>query len=329
MNYKGVEIIENTTISDVLGRKTDVLDFSKTETRTHKIIKAREAFKRCPGTTELVAITSGNYGAALKIVAEETCRKVWLIMGKSKATQAERFKGEFSDVEFIENLRGRFPERHTLCMLLDTGIITDLSNRVLEDAFAALKGRDANEFTNVTSHVDIRSNQGRCGNGEHSSLIDYPIYDLLGVIRDRYSAVFVPTGGGELLHDVAVRFMFEPTLVFGVSPMGHPSITGTSFKPENFITSFADKLVCPTHQMGGALRTLREISRGGIQYLDATEDEFKRAYKLAQDAKLNCEPSGAAACVILLNSFRKKHGIQLPKNQKVLIVNTGNGKLCV
>lgn len=327
MNYKGPTLSENTFCSETLGCPVDVLGFSGMETGTHKIIKAREASRRCPGSTELVAITSGNYGAALKRVAEEQQRRVHLVMGDGRPDLKEKLRGPYSTVLEIENLMGQLPGgRRTAIVQRRRGLITDLSRRELEEAMASLTGKNEREFTNVTSHVDILRNSA-----EKKDLRDNPIYEVMWYANvGSYRAVFVPAGGGELLHDVAANFLYSDTWIFGVCPKGHPLITGTTFESDNFVESYADKLVCPTHQMGGLLQTASSarssVGIRPIEYLSATEQNFRHAHRLAQQAGLDCEPSGAAACVSLIKTFRERHRLSFGPEDRVLIVNTGNGE---
>jgi len=153
-----------------------------------------------------------------------------------------------------------------------------------------------------------------------------PIYNVPELLGKDYDYIFVPTGGGEILCDIAMCFTSLRTKIFGICPIASTWVTsrGHDFDP-NMPESYADKLTAPTTiQMREYLQEV--FLNDNIRILGTQEDEFKRAHGLANDMGLDCEPSGAAGCVALLEDFRDKHDIKLTPNARVLIVNTGNGE---
>ncbi len=316
-----------------MGCRVDVLDFSSTVTGTHKIIKAQAALERCThANTSYIAITSGNYGLALKSVAEKLRRKVHIVIGRTREGIKTILEGDFTDVHFIEDLQEYNPSgpydhpsispqnTHTTSPNLSVSSTTDH----LVESFRAKYGRAANGLTNITTHRDIEHHDKW-----HSELKNHPIYRVTDVWRgEPYNNVFIPTGSGELLCDLVAQKMGRQPNIYGICPQGHPFIRGmdhTEFD-DNVPASRMDKLVTPTAITIEDHFDLDKYWYKNVHFLEASEGDSEIADRVAENADLNSESSGAAACTIAVPSFREKHGLEFKPSDLILVVNTGNGE---
>jgi hypothetical protein len=320
----GFTLGPNDALSERVGCRVDVLDFSTTATGTHKIIKAHAALARCPAD-EYIAITSGNFGFALKTAAEIQRKKVHLVIGRARERLKPLLEGEFTEIHYIEDLQrcNPFGPYDHLMPSLSCSPSPNLSAGHLVASFKAMYRDVVTNLKDITTCKDIKP-----GKFAHH---DRLIYDVLNVWQgEMYDAVFVPTGSGELLSDLVQQKMGRDPCFYGICPKGHPFTRGanyTEFNPD-VPPSRMDKLVTPVISLREDDLRYDDYHWPRIaRFLEASERDSERADAVAREAGLRCEPSGAAACAFALPSFRRHHGIRISPNDAILVVNTGDGGL--
>jgi hypothetical protein len=196
---------------------------------------------------------------------------------------------------------------------------TDLSKKVLYT-------NDILGLTDNKDGIDITSDESL---GPHSVFYDWMSYEVLNQNADY---VFVPYGTGNLYENiinVAVRetksFIFHDKRLNGeIDKIKQCNFIGASTNNPN---TKADKLYSPhlpfvhfdTHWIKLA------IQKGYIgkesSVLIVQEKYIDDALKIAKDNNITCEPSGISGLALLLQIKDK-----IPKDKKILIVNTGKSK---
>lgn len=196
---------------------------------------------------------------------------------------------------------------------------TDLSKRVLDQ-------EDILKMTNNIGGIDITSDDSL---GPFDVFYDWMSYDI---INQRASYVFVPYGTGHLYENivnVAVReskslLFHDKRLKAGPKDIRSCNFLGATTNNPN---TKADKLYSPhlpfVHFDTAWIKSA--ISRGhigsGSSVYTIQETYLDKALRLAGDNKITCEPSGIAGLALMLQMAGK-----LPKDKKMLIVNTGKTK---
>lgn len=313
----GVKLDKNAALSEVLNCSVDLLDFSGTRSGTHKMLKAQKVFEMTKDVNaELIAISSGNYARALKIIAEETDRRVHFAISRD----AEVFSngalvGPNTDVVAIEDLidakrnflrKGPFPFSDE---------VRDLTGDQLGLAYSLYKGEGFIPPINVTNIEDLY---------DLSRHVQPELYDL-GTNCPSYNYIFSPFGSGELLFDLS-RNSFKYSIRFiGFAPAGHPAITRKDFE-SNQTPSMADKLVTPVFSLGYDPFDDNRRSLDRIEIIPVPEEKIEQAHQFALSIGLNGEPSSTISLAIADSKFRIQNKIDFGPRDRVLIINTGNGE---
>lgn len=196
---------------------------------------------------------------------------------------------------------------------------TDLSKRVLYT-------NDILKLTNNEDGIDITSDESL---GPNSIFYDWMSYEILNENPDY---IFVPYGTGHLYENivnVAVRevkslFFHDNRLKGDVDTLRNCNFLGaTTNNPE----TKADKLYSPhlpfvhfdTHWIKLVIQKNYIGSQSSVY--NVQESFFYKAMKIAKANGINCEYSGIAGLALLLQIQDS-----IPKDKKILIVNTGKTK---
>ena len=196
---------------------------------------------------------------------------------------------------------------------------TDLSKRVLYT-------EDILKLTDNPGGIDITSDDSL---GPFDVFYDWMSYDIINQDSD---IVLIPYGTGHLYENIInVAVRESKSLLFHDKRFKGST---KSIKACNFIgattnnpNSSADKLYSPhlpfVHFDKRWIQLA--VSKGYIgknsNVFTVQEKFLDAAMKLAEKNNINCEPSGIAGLALLLQLKPK-----LPKNKKILIVNTGKTK---
>jgi hypothetical protein len=195
---------------------------------------------------------------------------------------------------------------------------TDLSKKVLNS-------EDILTLTDNKGGIDITSDDSL---GPYDTFYDWLSYD---VVNQGAEYVFVPYGTGHLFENItnvavkeAKSFFHDKRLKVKTSVIKKCNFLGAT---TNNPTSKADKLYSPhlpfIHFDKSWIKLA--ISKGYIgsesNVYTVQEKFIDEAIKIAKENKITCEPSGIAGLGLMLQMKDK-----LPKNKKILIVNTGKTK---
>jgi len=185
---------------------------------------------------------------------------------------------------------------------------------------------DILKITNNISGIDITSDDSL---GPFDIFYDWMSYDIINQNADY---VFVPYGTGHLyenLVNIAVKevksfFMHDKRFKGNVDKIRECNFIGAT---TNFPKSKADKLYSPhlpfVHFDTKWIKLA--VSRGYIgprSSVYAVQERYlNQAMKIANKNKIKCEPSGIVGLALIIQMKNR-----LPKNKKVLVVNTGKTK---
>ena len=190
----------------------------------------------------------------------------------------------------------------------------------------ALSAEEVLAMTNNDGGFDITSNEALDPN---TIFYDWMSYEI---INNEADYVFVPFGTGALYENICNVMRREilrisghdPRLKADVKKLRVMNIMGATV---NLSTSKAYMLYSQhlpfVHYNEQWIRFYKKFgfvgNDSGVYVV--SEDSLERAYKLARSQGINCEHSGIAGLALLLE---KKNVI--PKDRKIVIVNTGKGK---
>jgi len=196
---------------------------------------------------------------------------------------------------------------------------TDLSKKILSK-------EDILKLTDNQQGIDITSDDSL---GPFDVFYDWLSYDLLNQNSDY---IFIPYGTGHLFENiinVAVRevkniFFHDKRFKGNTKKISICNFLGAT---TNNPKSKADKLYSPhlpfihfdTNWIRLAIRKGYIGSKSNVYTVQ--EKYLDQAMKIAEENKINCEPSGIAGLALLLQMKNK-----ISKNKKILIINTGKTK---
>lgn len=181
-------------------------------------------------------------------------------------------------------------------------------------------------MTNNENGFDITSNEALDPN---TIFYDWMSYDIINKEADY---VFVPFGTGSLFENICTIMrrellkvrVHDPRLKADPEKFRTMNILGATV---NLSTSKAYMLYSQhlpfVHYNEQWIKFYRKFSFGGEEsgvYV-VSEDSLEKAYDLATSQGVNCEYSGIAGLGLLL-----ERSDIIPKDKKILIVNTGKGK---
>jgi hypothetical protein len=185
-----------------------------------------------------------------------------------------------------------------------------------------LNWKDILELTNNPTGIDVTSNQGLDASTRYYDWLSYEI------INQSPDYCFIPFGSGHLYRNILNRTKSELLI-----PNHDPRFRGNikTIKNCNFIgatvnnpKSKADKLYAP-HQPFNFFdeQWLRVYHLAGFCGQDSNvyllkEKYLEEAIKFAKEQNITCEPSGIAGLGLFLQMKEN-----IPKNKKIIIVNTG------
>jgi len=184
------------------------------------------------------------------------------------------------------------------------------------------------KLTNNINGFDLTSNRGIA--------LDIGNFDWMSfeIINESPDYVFVPFGSGfvftklmEVVKNVIRAPEHDKRYKGNIATLSHCSFIGATTTNPN---SLADKLYSP-------FLPFAQVSSDWIRFYktagycgDQTgihvvhEEFFEQAMKLVSEQNVSCEPSGIAGLALLLQM-----GDSVPKDKKILIINTGKLKLSV
>lgn len=156
------------------------------------------------------------------------------------------------------------------------------------------------------------------------SVRKFILYKDLAENLEYYDYVACPVGSGELIYGLWSGFLgkrqpnFLGIVPIDAHPLGSKNIVVDFDKIKN---SKASALVTPIYYME------KMTKQPNINFLAANNNEFLEANKLAKKAGINSEISGSAGLVFLDENVRQRAKISISPSTRVLIVNTGNGRI--
>jgi cysteine synthase len=192
----------------------------------------------------------------------------------------------------------------------------------------ALSTEEVLAMTNNDGGFDITSNEALDPN---TIFYDWMSYEILNSGADH---VFVPFGTGALYENLCNVMRREILRISGHDPrlradadkLRTMNVMGATV---NLSTSKAYMLYSQhlpfVHYNEQWIRFYKKfgfVGRDSGVYV-VSEDSLEKAHKMARSQGINCEYSGIAGLALLLE---KKETI--PRNEKILVVNTGKGKWC-
>ncbi|MDO5972114.1 pyridoxal-phosphate dependent enzyme [Flavivirga aquimarina] len=211
-------------------------------------------------------------------------------------------------------------------------IINSLKNIGCEIFYA-----DLNEKALTCSEIlDLTDNHGGVDISSRDMLdpINYVYYDWLSyeILNNKGDYYFIPFGTGDLFSNILNISVKE-----ALSSTHDKRLIDTryDYSKSNFIgvttsdkKSIMDKLYSPFLPFSGIrLKEIEEYKEigvcgelTGIRYLE--ENLIYPALEIAERNNINCEPSGIAGLAMLLSMES-----QIPKDKKIVVVNTGKLKL--
>ncbi|MBI2148270.1 hypothetical protein HYU23_01180 [Candidatus Woesearchaeota archaeon] len=181
-------------------------------------------------------------------------------------------------------------------------------------------------LTNNINGFDITSNEA------YDPTIRFYDWMSYEIINNNPNYIFIPFGTGQLYENVMniikkelnykekdPRFLGDYNILNNVSVLG-----ATTTNPK----SKADKLYAPYLPFANySKQWIKYYKYSGLtgqmsSVYNINEKFLNVAIKIAEDQEINCEPSGIAGLALLLQIKNK-----IPKNSKILIVNTGKTKI--
>ncbi|MEX1112804.1 MAG: PLP-dependent lyase/thiolase [Candidatus Andersenbacteria bacterium] len=191
--------------------------------------------------------------------------------------------------------------------------------------YRAYTWRDILKLTNNPNGIDITSNQALDPNTRFYDWLSYEVID------NSPDYCFIPFGTGTLyvnIMNVNKREISaetpDPRFRGNINTLRHCNFMGATTSDPR---SLAVKLYSP-HLPFVAFDEpwLRMYKTAGFcgpqsEVLVFQEEFLLKAIKILEDQEINCEPSGAAGLALMLQTTG-----QLPKDKKMLIVNTGKTK---
>ena len=318
----------NLLLSSRLGCQVDILDFSTTKTGTHKYIKAVNVLNlpQVKHAKRLFVISAGNYAYSLMRCMESIGSKQELVI------IIDTSLGFFATRKF-KNKNVRI-------------IRTNLSKVKIEDAFAPLQliyskaelekilsTREGmmkvySENVNVTNYYYFT-----LGPNLNVKLLmpHYVLYSDVTESLGEYDYVVCPTGSGEIIYALWNEFMESPSKYGKIKPqiIGIIPFLTHEISSVGDFRGFVDKM---NKTKAKALATpyfeMRPIvNYPNLNFWEVNNKEFIKANKIAAEVGLNSEISGSAGLVFIDSNLRKENNIHLKSTDRILIVNTGNGKI--
>ena len=192
--------------------------------------------------------------------------------------------------------------------------------------FRSLDWKDVLRITNNQDGIDITSNEAL---GPTTRFFDWMAYEILNSSPEY---CFIPFGTGNLYENILNVNKKEVS-----SKIHDPRFSGNTniLRRCNFIgantndpISKADKLYSPhlpfAHYDEQWIRTYRQSGFCGAESkVHLVREQFlDEALYIAEKNNVTCEPSGIAGLAIMLQNEKF-----IPKDKKILIVNTGKTKL--
>lgn len=223
-----------------------------------------------------------------------------------------------------------------LKLLIDTNFIDPKTLKILKKLDCeiyetdltkkALSWREILSLTDNPNGFDITSNEAFAPTTRFYDWLSYEI------INNSPNFVFVPFGSGHLYENIlninkkeVSTAYHDPRFKGNVKILINCNFIGAT---TNDPKSKAEKLYSPhlpfVHYDEQWIRFYKYAGFcGQISDVHLFKEEFlDKAIKLADSQRINCEPSGIAGLALMLQMKDK-----LPKNEKILIVNTGKTKI--
>jgi len=324
----------NLLLSSRLGCQVDILDFSTTRTGTHKYIKALAVLNlpRVQKAKRLFVVSAGNYAYSLIQAMKDLKmhKEVIVIIDRSTDYSVIRML-EHENAEFIIkdlNERMFYPRENILTYLFSK-----------KKAVPSIQSNEEKMTEIFTENIDVTNFYMGLLVGHPSRLHASPPYweswkgfilykDVVQTLEE-YDYIACPVGSGELIYAFWNEYKESPSILrqkipvfIGVVPTyAHRLGAKGIIKFEDLQESKAQALVTAKFEMD--LRGLRR----DINWWSATDKDFIEANRLANYAGINSEISGSAGLVFMDVNIRNRNNIHLKSTDKILIVNTGNGKI--
>jgi len=197
---------------------------------------------------------------------------------------------------------------------------TDLSKK-------SLSPKEILELTNNINGLELTS----------SNLIEfYKTYDWLTheILNFSPDFIFLPFGTGRLMENIHYwmrhnAYPYKPDPRLGISQSRLPDIKVFAAEPEEKL-SIADKLTAAFkpfqyyNEVDFSAAQQLALSGEGSGVYPVKEEFIHRAFEILEEAGIQAEASGSAALALFIQM--KIEG-QLPSKIRILIINTGKGKI--
>jgi len=317
----------NLLLGSRLGCQVDILDFSTTRTGTHKYIKALAVLHspKIERAKRLFVISAGNYAYALIYVMKEVGieKELFIIVDKSMGYFARR-KFKHKNVKIVTiDLKKTFID-------LQKGILKKICpEEKIDDDLTKLRSLLYRNI-NLTDYYRLQFENIPFTTGAFDLPHTVLYGDIIQSLTD-YDYIICPVGSGELIYSIWEEYFKLPTIprkripkIIGIVPKdAHPlSLArrlyiefGQKIKKTKTIA-----LATPEFEMINLLET-------NIDFWAANDKNFEDANRLAKLAGINSEISGSAGLVFMDIRMRNENDIHIKSTDKILIVNTGNGKI--
>ncbi len=296
-SIRGVASVTPLRRSPALSRLFGLEVFLKLECyqpiRVFKIRGAYNKIRKC-STDGVVAASSGNHGIAVSYSAMLLGKKCKVVVPETvveeKAASIQEFGGEVI----------RFGRRHSERY--------EMAQKIARESDY--------DFVHPFNDADVIAGQGTCGLeiAEQAPDVD---------------SVIVPVGGGGLISgiSIAIKSSSADIQVFGAEPEGAPkmqrALAARSVQMVDNPYSIADGLM--TSSVGEL--TLAATARNVKSVMSVTDDEIITATKLlVREARVFCEPSGAAPIAFIL-AMKKRGELGVLGKKTVAVISGGNVSL--
>jgi|GEM_PF-805556 len=277
------------------------------------------------GSPKLSLITSGGAGIAIQSVLTHFNTKLNVLLDEGIKKR---------ELYFDEKLKRKIIGADIINALKNAG-----SNIFFADFKKKLNSDEICELTDNHDGFDLTF-------AEDIEYIKENYYDFLAyeIINQSPDYIFLPFGSGDLMRGLLSIIKKEkeftkPSKRMFVRRKGLNNIKvygATTFNPNSkmdklYSSVFSDnenKVICEKIiDEGYVYNKTNPADFDRASGIVGVEEEFvEKAYKVAADFSINCEPSGIAGLALLMQ-LKEDGEIDIPKDKKILVVNTGRLKL--
>jgi len=266
-------------------------------------------------------------------------RMAWEVLIKAKRYNIKEISliSSGSAAASIQNLFNLYQVSTVLKVLVDQNMNAELKNKIrlmgckvyeTDLSRKPLTGKEIKELTDNTQGIDITYRE--ILDRYNDNYYDWLSYEIINESPDY---CFIPFGTGDLFVNVLIIaereynnriFKHDPRFRGNIETVSRCHFIGAT---THTVNTRLDKLFSyhlpSLKDYNDYLLSLMENGRigAGSGILDVEEEFIEEAMALAVQQNITCEPSGIAGLALLLQNRN-----DLPRDSKVLIVNTGKTK---